>query len=488
MKFDLGVANKLWVRIDMILALIFGIIIEIGKRDFSNVKNKIEVTLGEKKWCLPSLKKYTSKIVIILIFLISITNIIVNDIYTMGILKKSSGPTNIEDYEFTKKYYENRHKKITEYDDGVFRTTSMTRTGLNDGILFGDHGINHSSSTYSKSLHNFLYKFGYSTEHVLVSNDMGNTKAMDMLFGIKYNLDLTKNTDKSSEIEIDDRIKIYKNPYALSLGFMTSKGVLEDIEFDSYDALKNQNMLLKKIANLDEDIYVKNNGKITEKIENLRKNDEENYIKINKEEPGKAVYEFEIEQNREIYFYISWGINLDSLDFFVNGEKINGGLEGGFNKMIDLGKFEVGQKMKVELEIKEKDFNVVLPGIYVYYENDEILQKYYDVLSKEQVELKKINESKYEGKINVQSNNEYVLFTIPYDKGWSATVDGKKMEIMRVQDEFMAVKLDKGEHVIVLNFIPDGFYIGLTVSAFGIFLFVFCSALKVAFLTKLANK
>ena len=49
------------------------------------------------------------------------------------------------------------------------------------------------------------------------------------------------------------------------------------------------------------------------------------------------------------------------------------------------------------------------------------------------------------------------FFTIPYDKGWSAYQDGKKIEIKQAQTGFMKVDIPKGKRTITLSFIPQWF-------------------------------
>ena len=86
--------------------------------------------------------------------------------------------------------------------------------------------------------------------------------------------------------------------------------------------------------------------------------------------------------------------------------------------------------------------------------------------------LKEITKREYEGKINIESENEYVLLTIPYNKGWRITVDGKETNIIELQNVFMGIKLEKGEHIIRMKFIPRGYMVGGAISTVGIIVFV----------------
>lgn len=126
---------------------------------------------------------------------------------------------------------------------------------------------------------------------------------------------------------------------------------------------------------------------------------------------------------------------------------------------------------KVILEFGFKGDKVKIASTYLYYEIEEVFQKYYDVLKNEQLELNEISDREYQGRINIESDNEYLLLTIPYDEGWKITVDGEKAEVLKVQRALMAVKLEQGEHIIHMKFIPRGFILGACISFCGIVLF-----------------
>ena len=57
-----------------------------------------------------------------------------------------------------------------------------------------------------------------------------------------------------------------------------------------------------------------------------------------------------------------------------------------------------------------------------------------------------------------------VFFSIPYDKGWTATVNGKKAEIEKVNKGFMAVKVDKGTSEIRFDYMTPGLPEGITIT------------------------
>ena len=54
-----------------------------------------------------------------------------------------------------------------------------------------------------------------------------------------------------------------------------------------------------------------------------------------------------------------------------------------------------------------------------------------------------------------------LIFTLPYDKGWSAKQNGKPIQIHRIQKGLMGVHVSKGSGTVTLTFVPQGFIEGL---------------------------
>ena len=57
-----------------------------------------------------------------------------------------------------------------------------------------------------------------------------------------------------------------------------------------------------------------------------------------------------------------------------------------------------------------------------------------------------------------------VFFSVPYDEGWSATVNGQKAEIEKVNAGFMAVKVDEGTSEIRFNYMTPGLSLGIMIT------------------------
>ena len=66
----------------------------------------------------------------------------------------------------------------------------------------------------------------------------------------------------------------------------------------------------------------------------------------------------------------------------------------------------------------------------------------------------------------------YVFYAVPYEEGWTAYVDGKKVDIERVNVGFMAVLVGEGEHTVRFEYMTPGLETGLIVTIVGFVLLV----------------
>ncbi len=68
------------------------------------------------------------------------------------------------------------------------------------------------------------------------------------------------------------------------------------------------------------------------------------------------------------------------------------------------------------------------------------------------------------------TEDELLVFSVPYDKGWSCTINGTDAEIDTVNGGFMAVRVPAGDSDIRFSYTAPGFWLGCGCSAAGIVL------------------
>ncbi len=74
------------------------------------------------------------------------------------------------------------------------------------------------------------------------------------------------------------------------------------------------------------------------------------------------------------------------------------------------------------------------------------------------------NSNGFTAKINMEKDN-LVFFSVPAADGWTATVNGTKAEILKVNKGFMAVAAPAGDNTIVFRYETPGLAVGILVTA-----------------------
>jgi len=72
----------------------------------------------------------------------------------------------------------------------------------------------------------------------------------------------------------------------------------------------------------------------------------------------------------------------------------------------------------------------------------------------------------------VLDQTKYLLLTIPYSDGWKAYVDGNEQGLIRANTMFMALKLDAGDHNVVLKYHTPGGTAGVCISIIALCVFL----------------
>ena len=78
--------------------------------------------------------------------------------------------------------------------------------------------------------------------------------------------------------------------------------------------------------------------------------------------------------------------------------------------------------------------------------------------------IEKVKETQLHGEFTASAGQK-LLFTIPYDEGWTCYIDGKETEIKQVLGVFMAVDAPEGTHSYEMKFFPVGMKTGIGLSA-----------------------
>ncbi|WP_150922670.1 YfhO family protein [Streptococcus mitis] len=340
----------------------------------------------------------------------------------------------------------------------------QTQTG-NDSMKFNYNGISQFSSVRNRSASSTLDKLGFKSSGTNLNLRYANNSILaDSLFGIQYNISESP-IDKYGfqDVYQKDNLTLYENQFSLPIAF-ASQSVYNDVKFNEH-TLDNQASFLNQLANVNFDYFSPIPYDKTENTNDLIS------VTSSSNEDAEIQYQIEVPENSQVYLsFTNLHFSNDKqkkVDILVNGEKKTFTTDNVFS-FFNLGYIK---------EKKTFNINVSFPGNSqvsfespTFYRLDtktftEAIQKI-----KEQPVTVSTSKNKVFATYDVKQDTS-IFFTIPYDKGWSAYQDGKKIEIKQAQTGFIKVDVPKGKGTITLSFIPNGFVVGAICSFTSLLLF-----------------
>lgn len=94
---------------------------------------------------------------------------------------------------------------------------------------------------------------------------------------------------------------------------------------------------------------------------------------------------------------------------------------------------------------------------------DETMARDADILKRTSADSFKIDSGGFSASVT-RDKKSLIFFSVPYDKGWSATVNGKSVSVEKVNAGFMAVPVEAGESQIRFDYKNTGLNMGLIVT------------------------
>ncbi len=344
--------------------------------------------------------------------------------------------------------------RIKENDGGFYRVEKTFHREFNDNIGAGIYGVSFSSSVYNKDVLFLMKKMGFG-QYDWHTRYNGSTMFTDDLFGIKYII--SKNVALVPYTENDGII--YENRDALPVAFLADKAVINS-EVNGGDPFALQQNIASALTGEDEEIFARITG-VEYSSKNVTRSGN-HLTKTNLNSDGFVAYKFAAPKSGAVYAYIPTDREY-TCALYVNGKYLRNYFNGFDLNTAFLGNFSKGEEISVEIRLYSDEAEFKEPVFCVC--DSSALEAFNEKIPHNNV--KKADSCTLE--VTVNAKEESALFTsIPYEKGWSAYVDGKKSEIKTgVNGAFMCVEIPEGEHTIKLVFLPEGFEIGMIVSLCG---------------------
>ncbi|MBO4927890.1 MAG: YfhO family protein [Clostridiales bacterium] len=383
------------------------------------------------------------------------------------------------------------------------RTEILSALGKNiDGFSSPSYGDFTSTGTFcsmaNKEMHHFLKQLGYKESfNYCGSEHICGILPSDALMGVRYYIGLSEKDSGLPLVSGNSRYSLYENPYALPIAFLTDESVFS---FDGYTLEKDENdkdyfayqerfftTLSGEDASALYETFIPEwevfNGQETPaRVEGTFPAGNKSVDRLNHENPAsrsKNLHYYirnnqrdaicfstviDVEEDAPLYMVVPFLMRACPIQVYVNGERIyKENSDSFYSTILNLGHYTSGDKVEVQIR-SNTDVFVSFRPIMAYCHVGE-LQKQTDIL-RHGISNVSVKDGHVSFRADAESES-LLLTTIPFEKGWTAYIDGQEADIRSFQDAFICVTVPKGTHEVDLRFTPPGLGLGVIMSGVG---------------------
>ena len=360
----------------------------------------------------------------------------------------------------------NELKNIEAAEENFYRVESIPPKTTNDGFMYGYNGLSIFASTMSTDPVRTFERLGFHSNGINSYKYEGSTIVLDSLFGIKYlirrsgtiNDLLRQSLVKTSELEV------YKNPYALSLGYMGT-GELENWTSSGGDPFIAQNSLISALTGGKDDVFLpleQEKGNLTNMTINNSGGNVYHYTRSNKDSESIAKVTIFNDIDQQVYLYLDVTANKADRGYvMIDSARVD--FNAKRSTLVDLGFVNAGAVIEFNIAFNASSPESGQFELFSYALDKSLFDKSISTISSQSLKITKFSETRIEGTVNAASDGIFML-TIPYDKGWQIRVDGDIVQADSLDNALLSFNLTAGSHQITLTYVPEWFFIGLLIS------------------------
>lgn len=402
----------------------------------------------------PDMKAFLSYLMVLTVFCELTLNMQVTGLASTS--SRSAYYESTEAYHNLNKVAENQAKK-----EGVnfYRTELASHATRNDGARFGYNSISTFSSVSSAAIQDYYDTIGLQTSYNAYSY-YGHTPLTASLFSIKYEystgeaslpsaLSLLSSTQyKTGNGTSSSTLNLYEYKNTLPLGFMINSSTMSNWDTSTGNPFITQNNFLKNAVNGGTPIFHKLKSSAVGTFQAAYDLDpDDNYTVTGKE------------TTFDVYFFCN--TSAENLTATVSGATNNTLTFSSTNQnyICHVGNVSAGSTITIT-----SGDGQALSTCYAYAFDDSAWQQNFALLNANPYKVETFSDTKIAGKITADKTGT-MYTSIPYDKGWSVYIDGKKAKPTAIcNGALTGVLLTSGTHEVTFKYIPQGFTIGIIIT------------------------
>lgn len=348
-------------------------------------------------------------------------------------------------------------EELGELDTDAFyrvdKTYNRAGAAFNEGIAHGFNQLSTYSSANNPQAVAFLNSLGYSSEGEFSSVYAAPNLVMDSLLGVRYIGSWSKPVESTETTLPHSNVTspLHCNPHALSLGYPSANGTDSESTLQGDNPFERQNALFAELTGIDRPLYTQLQG-----VDQSRSD-------------ASITWAVELPAHTIGYTYAQTGVESDwsqSVGLIVGGEMISSEATRFSHNVRAFG--ESGdESTQHEISMVQGSPETQLPPksqCLFYALNIDVFEEGIERLQSRQFVPDVFEDGRVEGTYNAEKQTDLVL-SIPYDKGWSAIIDGKEVALSPAFGGGMSqIQVPEGSHRIEMRFRSPGFTVGCAVS------------------------
>lgn len=330
-------------------------------------------------------------------------------------------------------------------------TTRVDSAALNEGLTLGYNQLSSYSSANNPQAIALLNSLGYSSVGEFSTRYAEPILAVDALLGVKYAIAEHAPVGYTAMPKLAGAANsVYKNPFVLSLGIAASKDI-QNCTLDGENPFEKQNDLYGKILGRKIELYTKIEATQAVDSQNLRQwnvtvpSGSIGYLYINKDTTAGSYWPVALTIDQRTIENEAWR-------FDNNIRQIAGASDSTSQHTVSIGVAEGYTNMPQDNE----------PVFYAL--NLKVFEQIIDELKANEFVPTVFEDGKIEGEYTAEEDGN-LLLSVPYDEGWTATINGAAAELAPAADKGLScLSVQKGANRIVMTYKTPGALAGLAMS------------------------
>lgn len=330
-------------------------------------------------------------------------------------------------------------------------TTRVDSAALNEGLALGYNQLSSYSSANNPQAIALLNSLGYSSVGEFSTRYAEPILAVDALLGVKYAIVEQAPAGYVAIPEPGDTAStVYENPYVLNLGVAASKDI-QNCTLEGENPFEKQNDLYSKILGHKIELYTE--------IDDTKTADSQDAKQWSVTVPAGSIGYLYINKDASAGSY--WPIALTIDQRTINNEAWR--FDNNVRQIADAS--DGPSSHTVSLEVADGYTDMPQDNEPVFYAlNLEVFEQIIDELKTSEFVPVVFEDGMVEGEYTTE-NDGNLLLSVPYDDGWSVTINGAAAELTPAADKGMScLRVQKGANKIVMTYKTPGALAGLAVS------------------------